>query len=110
MSPNGRIRKGKILIVVSDKVASPDYSRTITFDNFYIDDYKIEGTKTISRAGKNESGNPLFMIMLEGGKITSPEGRTVTKEFNRIREWVTGYRTPATGLMMNIWLPVCYRY
>lgn len=94
MSPSGRVRKGKIIIVVSDRVFSPEYTRTITFDNFYIDDYKIEGTKTIARNGKNESGNPLFTINLEDGKVITPEGKTFTRKFNRVREWVTGYTTP----------------
>jgi hypothetical protein len=91
---NGRVRKGKIIIVVSSKVSSPTFSRTITFDNFFIDGFKIEGTKIIAKAGKNDSGNPLFTITLTNGKITSPEGKIVTKEFTRTREWVTGYNTP----------------
>ncbi len=94
IGPYGRVRKGKIIVVVSNIVTSPEYSRTITFNNFFIDDFKIEGTKTITKAGKTESGNPLFTISLVEGKITSPEGKVVTKEYNRTREWITGYDTP----------------
>ena len=91
---NGRVKKGKIIIVVSDKVTSQNYSRTITFENFYIDDFKVEGTKTITKSGKSEGENPLFTITLSNGKITSPEGKTVTKTFTRTREWVAGFNTP----------------
>lgn len=91
---NSRIRKGKIIIVVSSRITSPYYSRTITFENFYIDGFKVEGSKTIAKNGKTDNGNPLFTIVLTNGKITSPEGKTVTREFNHSREWVTGYNTP----------------
>ncbi len=91
---NGRVRKGKIIIVVSGKVSSPNYSRTISLDSFYIDGFKIEGTKTLTRKGLSTNQNPTFSVSLVNGKITSPEGKTVTKEFTHTREWVTGYSTP----------------
>ena len=95
---NSRIRTGKIIIVVSNRITSPYYSRTITFENFYIDGFKVEGTKTIAKAGETDNGNPLFTITLTNGKITSPEGKTVTRQFTHTREWVTGYSTPRIRL------------
>ena len=93
-APNGRVRKGKIIIEVSNKVSSPTYTRTITFENFYIDGFQIEGTKTIAKAGLSDNSNPLFTITLVNGKITSPEGKFVTREFTHTREWIEGYLTP----------------
>ena len=97
-APNGRVRKGKIIIVVSNRITSPYYSRTITFENFYIDGFKVEGTKTIAKAGETDNGNPLFTITLANGKITSPEGKTVTRQFTHTREWVAGFNTPRIRL------------
>ncbi|MGC9343552.1 MAG: hypothetical protein ACP5E3_12680 [Bacteroidales bacterium] len=94
IGPNGRTRSGKIIIVVNERYISEEYFRTVTFDNFYIDDYKIEGFKSVSNEGENENGNIYFSVNLEGGKVISPEGKEISREYSRIREWVAGSDTP----------------
>jgi hypothetical protein len=94
IGPNGRTRMGKIIIVVNDRYVSENYYRTVTFENFYIDNYKIEGEKTVNNEGVNENGNIYFSVVLSGGKVISPEGKEISKEYNRIREWVAGSETP----------------
>lgn len=94
IGPNGRSRSGKIIVVVNRKYIHEDYYRTVTFDNFYIDDHKIEGQKSVSNEGKNDNGNIYFVVNLSGGKVITPEGKEITKEFNRVREWVAGSETP----------------
>ncbi len=92
--PNERVRSGKIIIEVYKRYIHEDYYRTVTFDNFYIDEFKMEGTKTITNEGLNEDGNMVFKIVLEGGKIIKADGEEITKEFNKEREWVAGMDTP----------------
>lgn len=92
--PNGRTRSGKIIIMVNGRYISEDYYRTVSFEDFYIDDYKIEGFKEVNNEGKNEDGNINFSVVLTGGKVISPEGKEITKEYSRIREWVAGSDTP----------------
>ena len=95
---NGRVRQGKIIIVVSNPRLSQSFSRTVTFENFSIDGFKVEGIKTITRAGMNNEGNPLLTVSLVNGKVTSPEGKSVTRAFTRTREWTVGYDTPRLRL------------
>ena len=91
---NGRVRSGKIIIVVNKRYMDEDHYRTVTFEDFYIDDFKMEGTKTLTNEGLNEDGNMVFKIVLEGGKIIKPDGEEIIKEFNKEREWVAGMDTP----------------
>jgi hypothetical protein len=93
--PNQAIRKGKIIIVVNQgKFWFRGYSRTVTFDNYSVDDYKIEGTKVLTNTGKNDNGNVVFTEVLTGGKVTNPDGKELSREFERQREWVAGIATP----------------
>lgn len=94
VGPKDRVRSGKIIIVVNRYFLHTEYSRTVTFDNYFVDGYKIEGTKTVSNEGFNESQNLYFSVRLEDGKVISPEGEVHTKEYNKIREFVKGVETP----------------
>ncbi len=91
---NGRIRKGKIIATVNGRYPDEGYYRTINFEDFYVDDYKIEGTKTVTNEGLNDNGNISFSLHLTGGKVITPDGKEMTREYDRVREWVAGWETP----------------
>lgn len=91
---NGRVRSGKIIVEVNQAYKNEDYYRKVSFEDYYVDGYKIEGNKTVENEGLNENGNMIFSISLENGKITTPEGQEMTKTFNRMREWINGMDTP----------------
>ena len=92
--PDGRTRKGKIVVVVNGRYADEGYSRSVTFDNFYVDNYKIEGTRTVTNEGRNDSGNITFSVVLTDGKVIAPDGTEMTRSYDRVREWVAGSDTP----------------
>ncbi len=81
-------RKGRIIITVTGRYFVTDAKRIITFENFYINDVKVEGTRTITNLGINDKGHLTFGIKLEDGKITFNDGKFVTCESERVREWV----------------------
>ncbi len=81
-------RKGRIIITLTDRYFVTGAERIITFDNFYINDVKIEGTRTITNLGINNKGHLTFGIKLENGKIIFNDSRFVTCESERVREWV----------------------
>lgn len=93
---NDITRSGKILITVTGPRREEGSSRTVTFDNYFCNDVKIEGTKVIENLGPNDAGNVVFSAMLTGGKVTLADGRYIEREFDREREYVAGYltRTP----------------
>ena len=89
-----RVKRGKIIITTSGKYRNEGFTRTVTFENYYVNDFKVEGTKTIINQGLNDNENVIYYVKLKNGNITTPEGKVITKEYEKTREWVKGYETP----------------
>jgi hypothetical protein len=89
-----RTRKGKIIITVSGPMWQEGSTRIVTFDNFSINDHKVEGVRTVTNEGRHTEGEyegkRYFSIVLEGGKVTTPDDHEITKEVNRTRTFVEG--------------------
>jgi hypothetical protein len=93
---NGNVKKGKLIVTLTSKMSAVNSAKTITFDNFYINDRKIEGTKTVTYTGLNGSQHPVWTVSVTGGKITRPDGKARTFEFTRTREQIAGINPPST--------------
>ena len=78
--PFGRVRSGKIIIKYTDRMYIPGSVVTITFDNYYCDGNKIEGTRTRTNISESENDFLRFRITLENGKITWEDGTFATRE------------------------------
>jgi hypothetical protein len=76
-------------------------TRTVTFDNYYFNNIKIEGTKEFKNLGPNANQNMVFSIKLTGGKLTLPDGKIIERAFEHQREWIAGWATK------NIWDDEC---
>ncbi len=87
------VRSGKIIITLSGPRNEEGSERTLTFQDYYVNGAKIEGTKTVTNLGLNNNQNVVFGVGLAGGKITFPDGKTITHEFERQREYIAGYAT-----------------
>jgi hypothetical protein len=72
-SPSGVVRKGVINVVLTDSLRKAGSVATITFDNYYVNSFKKEGT--ITRTNNTVSGNRSVNRKVAGGKITSPNGK-----------------------------------
>lgn len=70
---NGITRKGKINILLSDSVRKSGSTATMTFDNYYVNNFKKEGT--ITWTNTSISNTKSWSRKVENGKITSPTGR-----------------------------------
>ncbi len=90
----GRTRKGKIIVTVDGRYDAVGATRVITFDDFYLNDIKIEGIKTVTNDGTNDNGNFTFTVELVNGKIIFSNGDIITRECTRTREWTGGDDTP----------------
>ena len=86
--PYGVTRSGIIFISYTGKRFVPGSSWTVTFQNFYIKDRHIEGTRTVENVSDSLEANPKFHITLVGGIVTWPSDTFATREVNRYREWV----------------------
>lgn len=89
----GTNRRGIITATVSGYYRTPGTVISVTTQNFYHNDNKVEGTKTITNLGQNNAGNTHFSIEIDNGKVTYANGDITTYESSRIREWVLGEQT-----------------
>jgi hypothetical protein len=80
-SPRGVTRKGKIIVTYTGRYWSPGSKITTRFENYYVDGKKIEGIRVVTNEGFNEGDKFFtFKIVMEGGKITWPDGTFRTFE------------------------------
>jgi hypothetical protein len=93
MCNDGRNRRGKIIITYTGAHYTDSGSvHTITFDNFYQNDNKITGTKTVTNMGVNKAGQPWFNVSINGS-VALNGGGIISSTWTRIRIWTAGYST-----------------
>lgn len=73
-SSNGITRKGKIIATLSGKILATGTTVTVSFDNYHVNDFKVEGTFSIT----NNSGGAGLSLTTQttNGKLTYPDGTT----------------------------------
>lgn len=91
--PLGHIRKGKIIVDLTDQYFTPGAIRTVTPDGFSVDDWSIEGQRTVTNLGENNEGDLHWSIVVNNATVTDPEGNTGNWSTSRIRTLVEGYET-----------------
>ena len=84
----GMIRSGKMILTITGPRGEVGSQVIQTFENLYVNDYLIEGTRT--RTIESET---VRTTVLEGGKITTPEGEVISRTASRRFEMVAGYGT-----------------
>ena len=90
---NGAIRKGVIIVTVTGFFLETGSQRIVTFDGFSVNDYQVEGTKTVTNMGQNEAGNWVRKIVIDGS-VTTPENKIITRVSTGEIEWIEGTDTP----------------
>jgi hypothetical protein len=95
LSNDGNYRRGKILVTFNGHYKDSGSSHTISFDNYFVNDNNIAGSKTVTNNGTNSSGNLSFSININGSITwaTGFGGGTSTYTSSRTREWVAGEST-----------------
>lgn len=90
-------RRGKIIVTWTGPYRDSGSVRVITFDNYYVNYNKIQGTKTITNNGTNVSGHPTYSVVVNGSIVWDSSyfggGGTSTYTSTRTREWISGYNT-----------------
>lgn len=84
---NGIVRSGKIFITYDGRRFIPGSSWVTTFEDFYVNDRHIEGTRTVTNISEDLFAEPKFHIVLEGGKVTWPDETYATRDSDKIRVW-----------------------
>lgn len=94
---DGRNRRGKIYVEYTGKYRSTGTKITTTFDNFFVNDNQLEGTKTVETVNRD-----VYNVDVTGAIITFTDGTTITWESSRVRTWVEGNALTLADAF-NIW-------
>ncbi|MEM0996991.1 MAG: hypothetical protein AAGN35_07930 [Bacteroidota bacterium] len=90
---NGRVRSGQIVVQVTGSYTTPGMVRTITPVNFAVNDWTLEGTRTVTNLGNNESSQMQWSVEVENAKLTQPGGDFATWNALRTRTLIAGAET-----------------
>ncbi len=93
---DGHLRKGKIITVYTNRLLVPGAIATTTFDGFYFDSIKVEGTYKIT----NTSVAPTppgrqFTADVINGKLTRPSGNFIEWNSHKVITQIEGLSTAA---------------
>ncbi len=88
----GITRSGKINIYLTDSVRRTGSKAIMTFDNYYVNSYKKEGT--ITWTNTSTPGTKSWSRKVENGKITAPDGRYWLHEGMQYVTQTAGILTP----------------
>jgi hypothetical protein len=86
----GRTRSGKIIILYNSTLGDSLANRTITFDNYKVNNKSVTGMIELRDISKNSAGNLQSTRRVTDLKITFPNGKFVTLNGSRTREWTDG--------------------
>ncbi len=85
---DGINRRGKIFIAYTGKYRTTGTKITTTFDNYFVNDHQVEGTKTVEK-----TTDSTFAVNVTDAKISWTDGTTTQWTSNRIRTWSGGRST-----------------
>lgn len=85
-------RKGIIQITVTGRYFEEGSTRTVTLIDYYVNDMKIEGTRTVTNLGRDEDGSWLFSIELVDGEVIVNDTISLTRNSLRYRNCYFGNR------------------
>jgi hypothetical protein len=93
---NGNVLKGKITLSFSGNFMTPEHTITYSFDQFYHNGNKIQGSKTITRTLESTdliaAEHPVFTYTVDM-TITFEDGSVYSRTGNRVKEMTEGYDT-----------------
>jgi hypothetical protein len=91
---DGRNRRGKIIATYTGRYRSPGTAITISFDNYFVNENQVKGTKKVTNNGSNNAGHLVYSVEVNGQIIKANNGGTISWSSARQREWTAGENTP----------------
>lgn len=94
MCRDGKNRRGKLFVTFTGRYREAGTVITTTFQDYYVNDNKVEGTKVVTNMGANGAGHLVYHVVLTDGKITLANGEgVITWNADKYREWIAGENT-----------------
>lgn len=89
----GVARRGKLVVTLTGKYRDAGTTLTVQPQDYYVNDIKVEGTKTITNDGYNANNHLSFTVDVVNGKLTYPNNKEITWASTRVNEWIEGDST-----------------
>lgn len=89
---DGKVRSGQIVCTFSGPYNQAGTVINATLVNYEVDQYAVEGSKTVTNQGTNGQGQPYFSVVV-ADVVVSWDGYQVNWESSRTRTWTEGYDT-----------------
>ena len=98
----GNVRKGKLIFTYDGARFQPDSKVVTTTDNYFINDVKLEGTRTSTNISGSTQQAPKFHVVLENGKATFPDGSSAVRESDITASWIRGQNPTMDKLIVHM--------
>lgn len=102
---DGRVVKGKVIVTQSAPLWTANCTRNITYENYFVDDVQIEGSRTWINNGLNAEGQWNFTRNIQGMKLSYPDGTSITWNRSNTVTLIAGGNTPNI-LIDDVWSSV----
>ncbi len=87
---DGKARRGKIIVTYTGRYRDAGTVINVNTDNYFVNDNKIELSKTITNKGRI-SGNLTWEVIVNSAKITlANNGGTISWSSTKTRTWISG--------------------
>ena len=96
----GHVKSGVIVITLTDELINAGASRTVSFENFYVDDKAVTGSRVVTNEGQNGDGNWVMTRTIDM-TMTDAEGATMTRTSSGSKTWLAGFADDAVD---NVYL------
>lgn len=90
---DGHFRKGKVITIYTNRLLVPGAIATTTFDGFYFDSTKVEGTHKITNTSANNTTRQ-FTVVITNAKLTKPNGNFIEWNSEKVITQMEGLNTP----------------
>lgn len=90
---DGRFRSGALVVEVSDSYFTEGSVRSITSQNYSVNNWLVEGTRTVTNLGENSNGQLQWSVVVNNASITDPDGNIGTWSTDRVRTQIDGAET-----------------
>ncbi|MBS1775636.1 MAG: hypothetical protein JSS64_05070 [Bacteroidetes bacterium] len=90
---DGRYRRGQIIVSYNGHYRDSASVHAITFNNFFVNNNQVTGSKSVTNMGHNNLGQTYFSIAINGSIILANNAGTISWISSRIRTWVAGEST-----------------
>lgn len=94
---DGKSRRGKLVSTFTGSYFAQGTVITHTPVDYYVNDNKVEGTKTVTNMGPNSSGQIYYNVDVDG-IVTMSTGEVINYTSSRVRTFTNGYTTPSIFL------------